>query len=143
VISEILRGKGSITAETALRPGRYFGMEPQFWLNLQSRHDLLVAEQALRLRLEQEVRPRAAVCSPAVLSRYLSTRRSSWSRRRCDFSRTMNGFDAAEAAPTGAGNPLILLGHGTQLPNLGEPIIDADCDAFTLQISKFDVDLQR
>lgn len=60
VISEILRGKGSITAETALRLGRYFGMEPQFWLNLQSRHDLLVAEQALRLRLEQEVRPRAA-----------------------------------------------------------------------------------
>jgi addiction module HigA family antidote len=40
-ISEITQGKRSITADTALRLGRFFGMEAQFWLNLQSRYDLL------------------------------------------------------------------------------------------------------
>ncbi len=59
-ISEITQGKRSITADTALRLGRYFGMEPQFWLNLQSRYDLLRAEAALGGRLEKEVRPHAA-----------------------------------------------------------------------------------
>ena len=36
-INEIVHGKRGITADTALRPGRFFGVEPQFWLNLQSR----------------------------------------------------------------------------------------------------------
>ena len=39
-IGEIVHGKRAITADTALRFGRYFGMEAQFWLNLQSRYDL-------------------------------------------------------------------------------------------------------
>jgi addiction module HigA family antidote len=52
-ISEIARGKRSVTADTALRLGRYFGMEAQFWLNLQSRCDLLCAEAALDSRLEE------------------------------------------------------------------------------------------
>ena len=43
-INAIVRGKRSITADTALRLGAYFGMEPQFWLNLQSNHDIAVAE---------------------------------------------------------------------------------------------------
>ena len=43
-INAIVRGKRSITADTALRLGAYFGMEPQFWLNLQSNYDLAVAE---------------------------------------------------------------------------------------------------
>ena len=43
-ISEIVQGKRAITADTALRLGRFFGMEAQFWLNLQSRYDLLRAE---------------------------------------------------------------------------------------------------
>lgn len=43
-INAIVRGKRSITADTALRLGAYFGMEPQFWLNLQSNYDLGVAE---------------------------------------------------------------------------------------------------
>lgn len=43
-INEIVHGKRGITADTALRLGRYFGIEPQFWLNLQSRYDLEVAE---------------------------------------------------------------------------------------------------
>ena len=59
-ISEITQGKRSITADTALRLGRYFGMEAQFWLNLQSRYDLLQAELELDARLKKEVRPHAA-----------------------------------------------------------------------------------
>ncbi len=59
-ISEITQGKRSITADTALRLGRYFGMEAQFWLNLQSRYDLLQAEDELAKRLDKEVRPHAA-----------------------------------------------------------------------------------
>jgi addiction module HigA family antidote len=59
-INEIVPGKRSVSADTALRLGRYFGMEPQFWLNLQSRHDLDVAKDELGVRLEREVRPRAA-----------------------------------------------------------------------------------
>ena len=59
-ISEITQGKRSITADTALRLGRYFGMEAQFWLNLQSRYDLLCAEAELDERLEKEVTPHAA-----------------------------------------------------------------------------------
>jgi len=59
-ISEITQGKRSITADTALRLGRFFGMEPQFWLNLQARYDLLKAEELLEERLAKEVRPNAA-----------------------------------------------------------------------------------
>ena len=59
-ISEITQGKRSITADTALRLGRYFGMEAQFWLNLQSRYDLLCAETELAKRLDREVTPHAA-----------------------------------------------------------------------------------
>lgn len=43
-INAIVRGKRAITADTALRLGRYFKMEPQFWMNLQTNYDLGVAE---------------------------------------------------------------------------------------------------
>ena len=43
-ISAIVHGRRAITADTALRLGAYFKMEPQFWLNLQSNYDLAVAE---------------------------------------------------------------------------------------------------
>ena len=59
-IGEIVQGKRSITADTALRLGRYFGMEAQFWLNLQTRYDLLRAEEELEERLDKEVTPHAA-----------------------------------------------------------------------------------
>jgi addiction module HigA family antidote len=59
-IGEIVHGKRAITADTALRLGRFFGMEAQFWLNLQARYDLLKAESNLAQRLEKEVRPHAA-----------------------------------------------------------------------------------
>jgi len=54
-INEIVHGKRSITADTALRLGRYFGMSPQFWLNLQTRYDLEVTEDLLQDRLDEEV----------------------------------------------------------------------------------------
>jgi len=59
-ISEITQGKRSVSADTALRLGRYFGMEAQFWLNLQSRYDLLRAQAELDERLNNEVTPHAA-----------------------------------------------------------------------------------
>lgn len=42
-INEIVHGKRAITADTALRLGRYFGVDPQFWLNLQTRYELELA----------------------------------------------------------------------------------------------------
>ena len=63
-ISEIVQGKRAISADTALRLGRFFGMEAQFWLNLQSRYDLLQAEAALAGRLEREVAPHAVDARP-------------------------------------------------------------------------------
>ena len=54
-INEIVHGKRSITADTALRLGRFFDMSPQFWLNLQTRYDLEVTEDFLADRLENEV----------------------------------------------------------------------------------------
>ncbi len=60
-INEIVLGKRSISADTALRLGRYFGMSPQFWLNLQTHYDLEVESDRLSGRLEQEVKVRANV----------------------------------------------------------------------------------
>ena len=55
-INEIVLRKRSITADTALRLGRYFRMSPQFWLGLQLSYDLDVAEDALAKRLDREVK---------------------------------------------------------------------------------------
>ena len=54
-INEIVQGKRGITADTALRLGKFFGMEAQFWMNLQSHYDLEVARDALAGKLEREV----------------------------------------------------------------------------------------
>lgn len=54
-INEIVHGKRSITADTALRLGRFFEITPQFWLNLQNRFDLEVTEDLLSDRLDKEV----------------------------------------------------------------------------------------
>lgn len=56
-VEEIIQGKRRVTADTALRLGRYFGMSPQFWLGLQIDYDLDVASDALGGRLEREVSP--------------------------------------------------------------------------------------
>jgi len=54
-INEIVHGKRGITADTALRLARYFGMTERFWLNLQARFDLEEQRDRLGRRLEQEV----------------------------------------------------------------------------------------
>ena len=54
-ITSILNGKRRVSPETALRLARYFGNNPRFWLNLQSRFDLAVAERDLGARIEAEV----------------------------------------------------------------------------------------
>ena len=59
-INEIVHGKRAITADTALRLGIFFGMEEQFWLNLQSHYDLELARMKSGKRLKAEVAPHAA-----------------------------------------------------------------------------------
>lgn len=56
-LNEIIQGKRGISADTALRLGRYFGTSPQFWMNLQDRYEMETARAALGDRLEEEVRP--------------------------------------------------------------------------------------
>jgi addiction module HigA family antidote len=56
-INEIVLGRRRVTADTALRLGRYFGVSPQFWLGLQVDYDLDLAEDELSERLDREVRP--------------------------------------------------------------------------------------
>jgi addiction module HigA family antidote len=58
-INEIVLGTRSVTADTALRLARYFGVSPQFWLGLQAEYDLDIAMDILGDRLEREVRPRS------------------------------------------------------------------------------------
>ena len=55
-INEIVQGKRSVSADTALRLSRYFGLSERFWLNLQSRYDLEVEKNKLDARLAKEVR---------------------------------------------------------------------------------------
>ena len=55
-INEIVHGKRSITADTALRLARFFGTSERFWLNLQIRHDLELEKDRLAGRLNQEVK---------------------------------------------------------------------------------------
>jgi len=54
-INEIVQGKRSISADTALRLSRYFGLSERFWLNLQSRYDLEIEKDKLDVRLVKEV----------------------------------------------------------------------------------------
>jgi antitoxin HigA-1 len=55
-INEIIHGARAITADTALRFGKFFGTSAQFWLNLQSRYELEMQEDILADKLENEVR---------------------------------------------------------------------------------------
>ena len=55
-INEIVHGKRSITADTALRLSRYFGLSDRFWLNLQARYDLELEKDKLEGRIEAEVK---------------------------------------------------------------------------------------
>jgi antitoxin HigA-1 len=55
-ISQIVRGKRSITADTALRIARYFGTSPGVWLRLQARYDLEITESKVSKRIIREVK---------------------------------------------------------------------------------------
>ena len=59
-VNDIVRGKRAITADTALRLGRYFGTTPRFWMNLQANYELEVAEDALGREIAGRIRPRRA-----------------------------------------------------------------------------------
>ena len=54
-LSEVIRGRRSISADTALRLARYFGTTPALWLNLQSSYDLELARDEVGARIEREV----------------------------------------------------------------------------------------
>ncbi len=60
-ISEILRGRRAITADTALRLSRWLGTSPTVWLNLQQAYDLEVAKLDAWERIQQELVPRSPV----------------------------------------------------------------------------------
>jgi antitoxin HigA-1 len=59
-INEIVLGKRGVTADTALRLSRYFGMSPHFWLGLQMDYELDVAGDSLEAKIEKEVTPMSA-----------------------------------------------------------------------------------
>jgi addiction module HigA family antidote len=58
-ISEIVNGRRAITADTALRLGKYFGVSPEIWLDLQSDYELRVARRDVWPKAEPRVRSRA------------------------------------------------------------------------------------
>ncbi|MGH8687529.1 MAG: HigA family addiction module antitoxin [Burkholderiales bacterium] len=55
-VSDIVNGKRSITADTALRLGKYFGVSPEVWLGLQADYDLRIAKRTTWLKAEPRVR---------------------------------------------------------------------------------------
>ena len=59
-ISEIVNGKRAITADTALRLGKYFGVSPEVWMNLQTDYDLRVAKRTTWPKMESRIRTHAA-----------------------------------------------------------------------------------
>ncbi len=59
-VGEIIRGRRSISPDTALRLGRYFGTSPDLWLGLQTEYELRVAVRELSSQVEREVQPRVA-----------------------------------------------------------------------------------
>ena len=65
-IADIVHEKRGITAETALRFARYFKNSPVFWMSLQTRYELEVAEDALAAKVEREVQPLETVSTNAL-----------------------------------------------------------------------------
>ncbi|MDR4507800.1 MAG: HigA family addiction module antitoxin [Candidatus Brocadiaceae bacterium] len=55
-VNQIIHGKREITADTALRLGKYFGIEPEFWLNLQVRYNMKIAKTKVGKKIEKEVK---------------------------------------------------------------------------------------
>ena len=55
-VSQIIHGKREITADTALRLGKYFGIEPEFWLNLQVRYNMKITRSKVGKKIDKEVK---------------------------------------------------------------------------------------
>ena len=89
-LTEVIRGRRSISADTALRLARYFDTTPGLWMNLQSRYDLDVAQDEAGKQIEREVAVAAGIgCTPAnggsgarTLRRW-RFRRGPWDRYSC------------------------------------------------------------
>lgn len=62
-IYDVVRGERAISADTAIRLGKYFGLPAQFWLNLQNDYDLRIAE---RSGVGKSIKPRAAAASASL-----------------------------------------------------------------------------
>jgi antitoxin HigA-1 len=56
-VNHVIHGKRPVTAELALRLGRYFNQNPRYWINLQSRYDMDVVEDAFAKQISREIRP--------------------------------------------------------------------------------------
>lgn len=59
-INDIVHGRRAISTDTAMRLARYFGTTSEFWINLQARYELDLADRTVRRKIEQEVAPRTA-----------------------------------------------------------------------------------
>ena len=68
-INEIVKGMRAVTADTAIRLARYFGVSESFWLNLQAQHDIETTKRKLGKGLEDQVQPRPAFYGPDVTFR--------------------------------------------------------------------------
>jgi addiction module HigA family antidote len=66
-VSQIIAGKRAVTGDTALRFGHWFGIDPQFWLNLQSAYDIRVAEEKMGREIAR-LPVRHGMSGPAVPS---------------------------------------------------------------------------
>jgi len=62
-IADIVNERRGITADTALRFARYFGNNPSFWMNLQTRYDLEVAQDQIARQVQRDVQPLTAIRS--------------------------------------------------------------------------------
>lgn len=74
-VNDIVLGRRAVTIDTAIRLGRYFGTSSEFWINLQTRYDLDLADRTMRRRIEREISPRAA--RPKLLGARPSVRKTS------------------------------------------------------------------
>ncbi|HLM15034.1 MAG TPA: HigA family addiction module antitoxin [Reyranella sp.] len=59
-VTDILNGRRSISADTAVRLGRYFGNRPQFWMDLQAQHDIAVVERDRGREITRRIQPAPA-----------------------------------------------------------------------------------
>ena len=84
-ITDILNGRRSITADTAVRLGRYFGNAAQFWLDLQSQYDIAVVEREKGGEIAKRVRPADAAYLQGGLSEAKPTMDARWSSLRSTY----------------------------------------------------------